>query len=319
MITYILFVIGFIALVEGGNLLVDGAASLAERYKISHIVIGLTIVAFGTSAPELVVSLVASLEDHAAISLGNVLGSNVTNTFVALGLAAVIAPITVQKNTVWKEIPLSLLITLILGFMANDIFFDGDLVSAITRIDGLILIGFFFIFMYYTFTIAKQSGDSGLDEPIAVLPFGKSIVFIIIGLVGLIFGAEWTVGGAIHIAKQFGLSESFIALTIIAIGTSLPEIVTSIIAAKKGNSDMAVGNVVGSNLFNLLWVLGISATVKPLAVDHLTNVSIAFVLLSVILLFLFLLFDKRKIISRLEGAIFLLIYSGYMTYLVLLN
>lgn len=312
-----MFVAGLAALVQGGNFLVDGAASLAERYKISHLVIGLTIVAFGTSAPELVVSLLASIENHGAISLGNVLGSNVTNTFVALGLAAVICPIAVRKNTVWKEIPLNLLMTLVVGLMANDILIDNADASAITRIDGLILICFFFIFMYYTFTIAKQSGDGGLDEPIKVFSIPKSVIYLILGLIALVIGAEWTVSGSTVIAKDLGFSESFIALTVIAVGTSLPEIVTSTVAAYKQNSDMAVGNVVGSNVFNLLWVLGLSSTVNPLAVDHLTNSSIFFALASVVLLFLFLFFNKKKILSRTEGVIFLLIYAAYTTYLVM--
>lgn len=316
MLPYFLFFIGFFALIQGGNYLVDGSSSLAERFKISHLVIGLTIVAFGTSAPELVVSLLANLQDLSAISLGNVLGSNVANTLMVLGIAAIICPLSVRNNTIWKEIPLNVLVTLIVFFLANDILFDGALVSAISRVDGFVLMGFFLIFIYYTFTIAKQGGDITMEDPIKVYSMGKSLFLIVIGLIGLVLGAEWIVDGAVEIATQFGLSQSLISLTIIAVGTSLPEVAASAVAAYKGNSDMAIGNVVGSNLFNLLWVLGISAAVKPLHVDALTNSSIGFALAAIVLLFLFLSFTKTKKVTRMEGSFLLLLYFGYLGYLI---
>ncbi|MDZ7613232.1 MAG: calcium/sodium antiporter [Flavobacteriaceae bacterium] len=260
MLTYILFVVGFVILIKGADLLVDGAASVAKKFNISSIVIGLTIVAFGTSAPEFVVNIFASAKGNSEIAIGNILGSNLANIFLILGVAAVITPIVAKENTAWKEIPLSLLAAIILGVLANDAFIDGGTFSGLTRIDGIVLFAFFIIFMHYTFGISEVTGDEE-NIDIKLLSNAKAALFILLGLAGLIVGGKWIVDGAVNIAEMFGLSQSLIGLTVVAVGTSLPELATSAIAAFKKQSDIAIGNVIGSNIFNTFWILGASAVI----------------------------------------------------------
>jgi len=248
MITNILFIIGLFLLIKGADLLVDGSASITKKLNISSIVIGLTIVAFGTSAPEFIVNIFASVQGNSEIAVGNILGSNIANILLILGISAIIYPITAKKNTVLKEIPLSLLAAVVLGLMANDMIIDGAGFSGITRIDGFILLSFFIIFLYYTFGITKSDEDI-VEEEIKVFSYSKAIIFILLGLAGLVIGGKWIVDGAIKIAEILNISQSLIGLTIVAIGTSLPELATSAIAAYKKQSDIAIGNVVGSNIF----------------------------------------------------------------------
>jgi cation:H+ antiporter len=272
--TYILLVIGFVFLIKGADLLVDGASSVARKLHISNLVIGLTIVAFGTSAPELFVNLYASIQGTTDIAIGNIIGSNIVNMLFILGIAAIIYPLTVTKGTVWKEIPLSLLAAVLVFIMANDVLFDGMSANILTRIDGLVLIAFFIIFLYYTFGIAKTQGDNSPTDTVAVHSGWKSTGMILLGLVGLVIGGHWIVGSATTIALNLGLSQALIGLTIVAIGTSLPELATSAVAAYKKNSDIAIGNVVGSNIFNIFWILGISAVIHPLPLTSLLNFDI---------------------------------------------
>ncbi|MEE4603606.1 MAG: calcium/sodium antiporter, partial [Desulfobacteraceae bacterium] len=303
--------------IKGADFLVDGASAIARRFNISDLVIGLTVVAFGTSTPELFVNIVASARGNTDIAIGNVLGSNISNVFLILGISAIIYPLSVSKGTVWKEIPFSLLAVITLGLMANDQVIDGDSSSLLTRIDGLVLLAFFTIFLYYSFSIAKAI--EGLDEhvPAKATSFVKSILLVIAGLIGLTLGGKWIVDGAVTLAKSFGMSESLVGLTIVAVGTSLPELATSAMAAYKKNVDIAVGNVVGSNIFNIFFVLGISATIKPLPFQTKSNLDIAVVTVSSLLLFLFMFTGKKRSLDRWEGIVSLFLYGGYIAFLII--
>lgn len=316
MIIYLLFVIGFFLLIKGADLLVDGSASIAKKLKISNIVIGLTIVAFGTSAPEFIVNIFASIQGNSEIAIGNILGSNIANILLILGISAVIYPITAKKNTVLKEIPLSLLAIIVLGIIANDRIIDGGTFSGITRIDGLVLLSFFIIFMYYTFGIAKIDEDIAGDE-IKVFSYPKAILYILLGLVGLVVGGKWIVDGAVKIAEFFNISQSLIGLTVVAVGTSLPELATSAIAAYKKQSDIAIGNVVGSNIFNIFWILGASAVIRPLPFSETSNGDVAMTVFASIVLLLVMFIGKRHVIERWQGVFMIMAYIAYVVLLVL--
>lgn len=316
MLTYILFVIGFVFLIKGADLLVDGAASIARSMRVSDLVIGLTVVAFGTSTPELSVNIIASFKGNTDIAIGNVLGSNTANIFLILGISSIIYPLGVTKGTVWKEIPFSLLAAVVLVFAANDQILEKAAVSVLTRIDGLIFLCFFTIFIYYTFSIAARV--EGVEEHVPVRQYGwlRSLLFIIAGLAGLTIGGKWIVDGAVILAKKLGMSESLIGLTIVAVGTSLPELATSAVAAYKKNSEIAVGNVVGSNIFNIFFVLGISATIRPLPFQTQNNVDLGVVILSSLMLFFFMFTGKKHSLDRWEGIVCLILYFGYVAFLI---
>jgi cation:H+ antiporter len=317
MLTYFFFLLGFVLLIKGADFLVDGASAIARRFNISDLVIGLTVVAFGTSTPELFVNIVASAKGNTEIAIGNVLGSNICNILLILGISAVIYPLSVSKGTVWKEIPFSLLAVIVLGLMANDRVIDGGSSSLLTRIDGLVLLAFFTIFIYYSFSIAKAI--EGLDEhvPVKKPSLAKSFLLVIAGLIGLTLGGKWIVDGAVTLAKSFGMSESLVGLTIVAVGTSLPELATSAMAAYKKNVDIAVGNVVGSNIFNIFLVLGVSATIKPLPFQAKSNFDIAVAIVSSLLLFLFMFTGNRRSLDRWEGIVSLFLYGGYIAFLII--
>lgn len=315
MLTYILFAIGFVLLIKGADLLVEGAASIAKKLKISTLVIGLTVVSFGTSAPELIVNLLASLQGNTEIAIGNVLGSNIANILLILGVSAVIYPLVSQKNTVWKEIPLSLLAAILLGVMANDALIDGDLQSGLTRIDGFVFLAFFIIFLYYTFGISKVTGETNQME-IAELSYLKSSLFIFAGLIGLAVGGKWIVDGAVKMAEAFNVSQSLIGLTVIAIGTSLPELATSAVAAYKKQSDIAIGNVVGSNIFNIFWILGLSAVIRPLPFSSNSNLDILVTIITSLILFSLMFIGKKHTVERWQGALMILLYVGYIGVLI---
>jgi len=316
---YIQLGAGFVLLIKGADFLVDGATSIARRFHVSDLVIGLTVVAFGTSTPELFVNLMASLKGNADIAVGNVLGSNICNILLILGMSAVIYPLSVSKGTVWKEIPFSLLAAVLLGILANDQLIDGDASSVLSRIDGMVLLSFFVIFLYYTFGIAKRV--EGMEAHVPSKQFGlpRSLIWICGGLLGLILGGRWIVQGAVHLATKWGMSESLTGLTIVAVGTSLPELATSAMAAHKRNVEIAVGNVVGSNIFNILFVLGISAIIKPLPFQTRSTLDVGMVILVSLLLFLFMFTGKRRSLDRWEGILFIMLYAGYLTFLVIRN
>ncbi len=317
MLVYILLIIGFILLIKGADLLVEGASTIARRLKISELAIGLTVVAFGTSTPELSVNIVASVQGNADIAIGNIVGSNIANVLLILGVASVIYPLTVSEGTVWKEIPLCLLAAIMLFVLANDQLIDGSRVSYLSRIDGLVLLAFFIIFIYYTFSIATRIEGMAEHLPAELYSWPKSVLFIVLGLVGLTLGGKWIVDGAVGIATKLGMSESLVGLTIVAVGTSLPELATSAVAAYKRNTDIAVGNVVGSNIFNIFFILGISSVIKPLPFQIKNNADISVVILSSLLLFLFMFTGKIRSLDRWEGFTFLFGYAAFITYLIL--
>lgn len=315
MLTYILFVIGFFFLIKGADILVDGASSVAKKFNLSPIFIGLTIVAFGTSAPELIVNLLASASGNTEIAIGNIVGSNIANVFFILGISAMIYPLTTKFNTVYKEIPLNLLAAIVLAVMVNDVRLDGFAFSGLSRTDGFTMICFFIIFLYYTFAISTVTGDAEADEIKELKPL-KSAIYIVLGLLGLVVGGKWIVDGAVALATLFSLSESLIGLTVVAIGTSLPELATSVVAARKKQSDIAIGNVVGSGIFNIFLILGTSSIIRPLPFSQNSDLDIVMVVFASLLLFLAMFVGKKHTLERWQGFVFVLIYFSYLAFLV---
>ena len=307
---------GLVLILIGANVLTDGSASVAKRFRIPNIVIGLTIVAFGTSAPELTVSVSSALKGSADIAIGNVVGSNIFNTLMIVGCTALFAPIVITQNTLRKEIPLCILSSIVLLICANDVLLNHAKTNVLSVTDGLLLLCFFVIFLGYTFAIASSGNPNEQEEEIKVLPIWRSALYILGGLAGLIFGGQWFVDGASNIARNLGVSESVIGLTLVAGGTSLPELATSIVAALKKNPEMAIGNVIGSNLFNIFFVLGCSATITPLSLTGITNFDLLVLVGSGILLWLFGLFFAKRTITRIEGSILILCYIAYTVILI---
>lgn len=317
----ILFLVGGLVLILlGANGLTDGAASVAKQFRIPSIVIGLTIVAFGTSAPELTVSVSSALKGSADIAIGNVVGSNIFNTLMIVGCTALFAPIAITRNTLKKEIPLCILSSVALWVCANDVFLNHSAENILNRADGLLLLCFFAIFMGYTFAIAFPSGQASAEgsgeEEIKLLPWWKSVIYILGGLAALVYGGQLFVNGATGIARSLGVSESVIGLTLVAGGTSLPELATSIVAALKKNPEIAIGNVIGSNLFNIFFVLGCSASITPLHLTGITNFDLLALVMSGILMWFFGLFFAKRTITRMEGGILVLCYVAYTAYLI---
>ena len=315
---YIFFILGFVLLVKGADWLVDGAAAIAKRFNVSDIVIGLTIVSFGTSAPELVVNLIASFNDTPDIAIGNILGSNIANILLILGVAGVIYPLTVNANTTWKEIPMSIMCALMVGLLANDVFFDQGPKPILSRSDGLVMIAFFIVFVYYTVGLAMRGealDDDDEEDTGEGLPMPKAIAMTVAGMFMLPIGGDWIVQGAVHVAKTFGVTEAVISLTIIAIGTSLPEVAASVAAALKRRTDIAIGNAVGSNIFNVFWVLGLSSVIRPLPYNPASNRDVFMAAGASLLLMLFLFVGKRRVLQKWQGAFFLILYAVYITYL----
>ncbi len=316
LVNILLLLGGFVALIYGANALVDAASSLAARWGVPSIVIGLTIVAFGTSAPELVVNVFAATTGSTDMVLGNVLGSNIFNVLGILGISALIYPLTVKSNTTWIEIPLSLLAAICVLVVASDVLLDGTAENFISRSDGIILLLFFLIFLVYNLVVAKSGGA---DEELETKDYstGKAVLFIILGLVGLIIGGRLIVTSAVSIAEVIGLSERVIGLTVVSIGTSLPELATSIIAVRKKNVDIAIGNVVGSNIFNIFLILGISGTIVPLGINPDSLFDIMVNILTGLLLFIFVFTGRGRKVERWEGAVFVICYVAYVTYLII--
>jgi cation:H+ antiporter len=302
---YVFFlIIGFVLLIKSADWLVVGATALAKKLGVSDLVIGLTVVAFGTSMPELFVNIFSSIQGNTEIAMGNVVGSNIFNILLILGVASLIRPLVVTKGTVWKEIPFSLLAALVLGVLANDVFFDRSSPSVLSRIDGLVFISFFAMFMYYIFSISRGRESRSPDKESKTGIFRLSAL-VACGLCGLAFGGKLVVDGAVAIAVRLGVSQSLIGLTIVAAGTSLPELATSAVAAYKKNSDIAVGNIVGSNIFNIFWVLGVSCLIRPLPISAQTNADLLMLIGTSLFLFFSMFIGKRRTIDRWEGAVFL--------------
>jgi cation:H+ antiporter len=314
-------------LVKGADWLVDGASSLAKRLGISDLAIGLTVVAFGTSMPELVVNITSSFSGATEIAIGNIIGSNTANILLILGVSSMMTSISVQTSTVWKEIPFALLASLVVCIMANDALFDGASSSVITRSEGIVLIAFFAIFLWYISGMAKTE-TGAVGETVHVRGVYTSCGSVLAGLALLIGGGKLTVSGAVIVAQAIGVSESLIGLTIVAVGTSLPELATSVVAARKGNADIAVGNIVGSNIFNIFWILGVSAVIAPLHFAPGMNVDLLVTVAATVLLFFVahsghlhhrLLFWRQRgyhALRRLDGAIMLIAYIAYVASLV---
>ncbi|USN54050.1 MAG: calcium/sodium antiporter [Candidatus Nomurabacteria bacterium] len=315
MITAIfLLLLGLALLIVGAESLVRGAASLAKRWGVSTLVIGLTIVAFGTSSPELIVNIVSAAKGTADIAVGNILGSNIANILLILGISSFIRPMEVKRQTVWREIPFAILAAVLIVIMGNDIFFDGSAINAITRTDGFTLMAVFFIFMFYAFSVSRVEGDQG--EDVKTYPSGTSALLILGGLIGLYFGGQLLVDNAVTLARLAGLSEAIIGLTVVAVGTSLPELATSVVAAARGHNDIAIGNIVGSNIFNVFWVLGLTAVILQIPFSGTITFDAIFAAGVTILLFLAMFVGKKNQLTRWEGTTFLLLYVLYISYLV---
>ena len=313
----VVFLVGGLALILlGANGLTDGAAAVAKRFQISDLVIGLTIVAFGTSAPELVISVMSALSGSADMAIGNVVGSNLFNALAIIGVTAMVMPIKVGEGTLSKEIPLVVLASIVLAFMGNDVLLDDGEGNVISRIDGLVLLAFFMIFLRYTFAIARNGNEEAEGEEIKEMPMWKSVLFIVGGLAGLVYGGQLFVDGASGIATSLGVSESTIGLTIVAGGTSLPELATSVTAALKKNPGIAIGNVIGSNLFNIFLVLGCSATISPLPMGGINNIDISALVGSAVLFWIVGWFFKKRTITRSEGALLTACYIAYTVFLI---
>lgn len=306
---------GLLLILAGANILTDGASAVAKRFNISNLVIGLTVVAFGTSAPELTVSVSSALKGSADMAIGNVVGSNIFNTLIIVGCTAAIIPVGMGKGTLSKEIPLCILAALVLLFCCNDVLFGGATENTISRNDGMILLCFFIIFLSYIFSIAKN-GNPVEEATVKDMPVWKAVLFIAGGLAGLIYGGQFFVDGASGIARSLGVSESVIGLTLVAGGTSLPELATSIAAALKKNPEMAIGNVVGSNIFNIFFVLGCSATITPLKIAGITNFDLVSLIGASVLLYFFGLFFKKRTVTRPEGIMMALCYIAYTVCLI---
>lgn len=314
-INVILLIVGFIILIKGADFFVDGASSVASNFKVSKMLIGLTIVAFGTSAPEFAVSVKSLLSGSGDIVLGNVIGSNILNILLILGASAMFHSLNVKNNTVKKELPITMLITTLFAVLLSDHIFDNNVVNCFTRGDGIVLLLFFSVFLYYLISMSRKKIDVDQDEKPA-MSLTKSFVWTIGGIVAIVLGSNAVVDSATYLAKAMGVSERLISLTIIALGTSLPELVTSITATRKGEYDIAIGNVVGSNVFNIGIVIGLPVAIlggiEKIAFSY---IDLIVMIASAVLLFIFSAKDNK--ISKKEGLVFLLIFVVYYTYVIL--
>lgn len=322
MIADIFYLVAGMALILlGANALTDGASALARRVGISDLVVGLTVVAFGTSAPELVISMLSAAKGNSGLAIGNVVGSNIFNIFAIIGITAMVRPIVIERTVMTREIPMVVISSLVLLVMGNTVLLDGDATAMLPRSGGILLLVFFGIFLWYTFATAKSAAP---DEPAndaasgkGEFKPGKAVLWVICGLAMLVAGGDRFVAGASGIASMAGISDAIIGLTIAAAGSSLPELATSIVAARKGRTSMAVGNVIGSNIFNIFFVLGASATVHPLAFGTICNMDLlTLTAASIMFLACGWLFGKRTI-TRAEGTVFTFCYITYIAYLVI--
>ena len=325
-----LILIGFFLLIRGASWLVEGASALARRLGASDLLIGLTVVSMGTSAPELLVNLAAAWNKSSDLALANIVGSSIANVLLILGTSALVAPLAVAPSTVFKEIPFCLLATIIVGILANDVLIDGQVSSVISRSDGFVLLGFFVVFVYYLASLRRSTDHktasvrSSMPNVVVMSP----TLSVVVGLIALIVGGETTVRGATALARGLGVGERVIGLTIVSVGTSLPELITSFVAAMKGKADLSIGNVIGSNIFNLFWILGISAIVMPLPVSDTLNKDIGIMITSIILL-IFLMqpgppaarlrfwrIQRGHVLNRIEGAFLTSCYLSYIAWAI---
>lgn len=315
---YLLLLLGFVLLIKGADYFIDGSSAIATSFRISPLIIGLTVVAFGTGAPEATISIIAALEGNADVTIGNIVGSNLLNMSLVVGLTAIIFPLKVESTTIRKEIPFAFLATIVLYVLMNDQM-QNIVGNTITRSDGIIFLLFFSIFMYYVIEAARNSREqnTSIEESIEKKPIGKSILLTIGGLAAIILGGYFVVENSTVIAYRFGMSETLVGLTIVAIGSSLPELITSLTAAMKKQSEMALGNIVGSSIFNILFVIGISSVISPLAVNNKMFIDVILLLGLTIILFIFS--RTKYTIGKVEGLILTLAYILYLIYIILRN
>nr|WP_311521122.1 calcium/sodium antiporter [uncultured Porphyromonas sp.] len=315
-IEIVLVIVGVALIVAGANFMTDGASAIAKRLHIPQIIIGLTIVAFGTSAPELVVSVIGSIDGSGGIAVGNVIGSNIFNVLCVLGACALVHPVPVKLNTLRFDLPIALVASILLMLVLSDMPLDG-MPSLVSRSEALTLLLFGLLFLLYTIVVGKQGDDdSETEEEERNMHWLLAVVYLIGGLAGLVYGGQLFVGNATKIASSLGVSETLIGLTLVAWGTSFPELATSVVAAMKGNTDIAVGNVIGSNLFNIFFVLGISGTVRPLSNLQFTSLDIWMQLLAMVIALGVALFWGKREIKRAEGGVMLLVFILYNVWII---
>lgn len=309
-------VAGLVLILVGSDWLVEGASGVARKYGISEFVIGMTIVGIGTSMPELVSSLISAIQGHGDMALGNVTGSNICNILLILGVTALISPIKYTRSNIRKDIPFAILVSLFLMVMLYNCFgLFGEMgTPGISRVDALYLLSIFAVFMIDSFKSAKNGAEEE-EASVKPMPMGKAIIFILLGLAGLIFGGQVFVDHTVSIAERFHVSEAFISITLMAVGTSLPELATCVVAAMKGKNQLALGNVIGSNIFNIALIIGTSAAISPFEIQSISTVDMGMVIVVVVLLWLAAFTFKKKKLDRVEGVIFLLAYIAYITYL----
>lgn len=314
-INVLILFLGFFLLIIGAGKLIQGSSNIARRFNLPEIVIGLTIVALGTSAPELVINVVAAIKGQSAMVLGNVIGSNIFNVLMILGIASLISGLSVKRNTTWLEIPLSMMGALLVLVVVSDKYLDKGSENLISRIDGIVLLCMALIFLVYNLELAKNENGNNIEQ-IKVKPVFWSICWLAVGVTGLVIGGRLIVDSAVSISRELGISERVIAITVVSVGTSLPELATSIIAVRKGKVDLAIGNVVGSNIINIFFVLGISSIIHPIQVSDNSFLDIGVNLIAGTLLFLFLLFGSGRKLMGWNGLIFLLLYFVYILLLL---
>ncbi|ANO51232.1 calcium/sodium antiporter [Woeseia oceani] len=316
MLDIVTLIAGLLLLVKSADWLVQGASDLATRYGISSLVVGLTIVSFGTSMPELLVTLISGLRHNPDLAIGNVIGSNIANVLLVLGVAAIIRPLPVKDSTVVSEIPFSVTAALLVGFLANAALFTDNPALTISRYDGGILLLFFALFLLYVYKMSR-SPNSFATEIRAELSMTRATVYILLGVVGLYIGGQWVVDGALGIAKLLEVDDALIGLTVVAVGTSAPELVASAVAARRGETDIAVGNVVGSNIFNLLWILGFTSAIVELPFEVVNNADLLLVTGASVMLIVALVTGRQRTIQRPHGILFVALYGLYLAYVIM--
>lgn len=314
LIPILLLIVGFVALIVGANWLVDGATSIGIRAKLSPLIIGLTIVAFGTSLPELIINVFSCFKGSSGLAIGNIVGSNIMNILLILGVAAVIFPIDVDRISIRRDIPVGFFATALLFVMANDFFMGSS--HTINWIEGLVLLLCAVGYLYLTM-LKNEKPDTSVEAVQIPLPWWKTILFLVFGILGLYVGGELVSNNAQTIAKAWGMSDAMIGLTVVAMATSLPELITSVVAATKKNAGIAIGNVMGSNILNIFVVLGVSGLITPLQFDPKMNLTLILLFVANLLMFLFVFTGKGRKISRFEGSLMILAYTGFMVYTIL--
>jgi len=310
----LLLLVGFVFLLKGADLFVEAASSLARKMRVSEIAIGLTVVSFGTSAPELLVNVMASVQGSSSLVLSNVIGSNIFNILLILGVSGLIYPLVVQKNAVWKEIPFSLLAVVMLFTSVTMICSLPGEGLTISRLEGMVFLAIFVAFLLYVYRISGI--DASIDVPVEHMSTLKIILFLLAGILGLVIGGRLVVTGAVALSSALGISQRIIGLTVVSAGTSLPELATSAVAAYRQKSDMAVGNVIGSNIFNILFILGISAIIQPVEYDRAFNVEMIILGVATLFLFVAMFTGRKRKLDRWEALIMLLVFFMYLVYLV---